>query len=150
MTPAKRFDPLVRRAEERETAQAGKLAEKTSALGDQEQRLASLRQYAEDYGTPSGGSALTPALLANRNAFRERIVDALAQQQRHVEAVREQCEIERARLMLASRETRMMEQLAASYRAVEARQQARRSQSEMDDLSARAFVARRLVADESR
>lgn len=148
MTPAKRFDPLVRRAEERETTQAGKLAEKNAALGDQEQRLEHLRRYAEEYGTAPAGAALTPALLANRNAFRERIVDALAQQQRAVETSREQCEVERARLMLASRETKVMEQLAASYRSVEARLQARRSQSEMDDLAARAFVTRRQLVGE--
>jgi len=147
MMRSHRFDPLIRRAEERESQQAGKLAESSAALGDQEQRLSDLRRYADEYGGVAPGAALTPALLANRNAFRERIADALVQQQKAVDSSRRRCDVERARLMLASRETRTMEQLASSYRTAEARVQARRSQTELDDLAARAFVMRQQGGD---
>ena len=44
---------------------------------------------------------------------------------------------ERARLLLASRDKQVLEQLAASYRAQEQKVQDRRDQREMDDIGAR-------------
>ena len=46
-------------------------------------------------------------------------------------------EAERARLLLASRDKQVLEQLSASYRAQERKVDERRSQREMDDLGAR-------------
>ena len=50
---------------------------------------------------------------------------------------REKVEAERARLILASRDKAVLEQLAASYRAQEKVVTDRRDQREMDDIGAR-------------
>lgn len=138
---ARRLDPLLRRAEQRESAAARDLAEKTRALAHHEQRLAELARYASEYAPPASGIT-SPAQLLNRQAFRERIDDAIARQRQAVEQTRATCDVERARLILASRDSQVLERLAASYRSREAREQARREQKELDDLAARGPVQR--------
>lgn len=138
---ARRLDPLLRRAEERENAAARDLAEKTRALASHEQRLAELSRYASEYAPPADGIT-SPAQLLNRQAFRERIDDAIARQRQAVEQTRATCDVERARLVIASRDNRVLEKLAASYRNHEARELARREQKELDDLAGRGQMQR--------
>jgi len=59
------------------------------------------------------------------------------QQQQTVNGNLEKVEAERARLILASRDKAVLEQLAASYRAQEKVVTDRRDQREMDDIGAR-------------
>ena len=61
----------------------------------------------------------------------------MLQQAQTVESNRAKVEAERTRLLLASREKQVLEQLAASYRAQENKVIERRDQREMDDLGAR-------------
>ena len=67
----------------------------------------------------------------------QRLDAAVAQQSRVVDDTRQHCDVERARLMLASRETHVLEKLSASYRAEESRVAEQRVQRELDDLGAR-------------
>lgn len=136
---SRRLDPLLRRAADRESAVARELADKTRNLVSHEQRLADLQRYAAEYAPPSEG-VTSPMLLANRHAFRERIEDAVERQAKAVEQSRTNCELERARLMLASRDNKVLEKLAASYRAREARLEERQSQKELDDIAARGML----------
>ena len=76
-------------------------------------------------------------MLANRLAFRDRLDAAVTQQVGIVDHSRQQSDIERARLMLASRETKVLEQLADSYRAQESKAAEQRVQRELDDLGGR-------------
>ena len=115
---------------------ARELAERQRAHEMQESRLAELRRYAEEYAS-SQMAAISPAQLANRRAFLDRLESAVEQQSRTVDSSRERLEAERTRLLLASRDKQVLEQLAASYRAQERRVDERRSQREMDDLGAR-------------
>ena len=78
-----------------------------------------------------------PALLANRLAFRERLDAAVQQQTRVVDDTRQTCDVERTRLLLASRETHVQEKLSASYRSEESRAAQQRVQRELDDIGAR-------------
>jgi flagellar FliJ protein len=133
---SRRIDPLLRRAQEHEDSVARDLAERQNTLAQHESRLEELRQYAEDYAN-SQMAATSPAQLANRRAFLERIDQALAQQLQNVDRSRSSVDIERDRLLLASRDKQVLEQLAASYRAQERRVVERRDQREMDDLGAR-------------
>ena len=136
MMQSRRFDPLLRRAQEHEDTVARDLAERQRAHEMQESRLAELRRYAEEYAS-SQMAAISPAQLANRRAFLDRLESAVEQQSRTVDSSRERLEAERTRLLLASRDKQVLEQLAASYRAQERRVDERRSQREMDDLGAR-------------
>lgn len=139
MTRSQRLDPLLRVVQQRQDDAARQLAERDRAQAEQEQRLDALRRYAEEYAaTPAGqDGTIAPALLANRIAFRAKLDAAVAQQSKVVDSSRQQTEIERTRLMLASRETHVLEKLAASYRAEEAKVAEQRTQRELDDLGAR-------------
>ncbi len=136
MMQSRRMDPLLRRAQEREDAVARELAERQRAHALQESRLDELRRYADEYAS-SQMAATSPAQLANRRAFLDRLESAVEQQSRTVDSSRQHLEAERTRLLLASRDKQVLEQLAASYRAQERKVDERRSQREMDDLGAR-------------
>ena len=136
MIQSRRIDPLLRRAQEHEDSVARDLAERQRTLAQHESRLEELRQYAEDYAN-SQMAATSPAQMANRRAFLERIDQALKQQLQNVDRSRASVDIERDRLLLASRDKQVLEQLAASYRVQERQIVDRRDQREMDDLGAR-------------
>lgn len=136
MIQSKRFDPLLKRAQDHEDEVARDLAERQRALDTHVSRLDELRRYAEEYAGAQM-STTSPAQLINRRAFLDRLDSAVAQQRKTVDNNREKVDAERARLLLASRDKQVLEQLAASYRAQEKVVTDRRDQREMDDLGAR-------------
>lgn len=134
---SQRLDPLLKVKQRQQDDVARDVAARDRAVSEQEARLEALRRYALEYATPGGSAVTSPALLANRLAFRERLDVAIAQQSRVVTDTRQQSDVERTRLLLASRETHVLEKLSASYRAEESRKDEQRSQRELDDLGAR-------------
>jgi flagellar FliJ protein len=130
---AKRLIPIQRLAQKREDDQARQLADQQKALDTQEQRLEELRRYAAEYSALPSTTTLTPALLSNRRAFVEKLDTAVQQQSKQVERARGTCDVERARLLLASREVSVLDKLAASYQAQEKKTAEQRSQKELDD-----------------
>lgn len=141
MMQSKRIDPLLKRAQEKEDTVARELADRQRLLETHQTRLEELRRYADEYSNQQMANAqmaaTSPAQLLNRRAFLERLDSAVEQQQKTVEGNVEKVEAERGRLLLASRDKQVLEQLAASYRAQEMQVVERRSQREMDDLGAR-------------
>ena len=137
MTRSQRLNPLLRVTQQRQDTVAKMLAERDRTLAEQQQRLDMLKEYADAYSVAPSGGTLAPAMLANHVAFRAKLDTALQQQAQVVDSSRQNCEVERARLMLASRDNKVLEQLAASYRAEELRVEGRREQRELDDLGAR-------------
>ena len=146
MTRSQRLDPLLRVKQQRQDDVARDVAERDRALAEQEQRLDALRQYAAEYSSPAS-SITNPALLANRLAFRERLDAAVQQQTRVVDDTRQTCDVERTRLLLASRETHVLEKLKSSYRAEEARSADKQVQREMDDIGGRRARAAQVARD---
>jgi len=145
---SQRLDPLLKIMQQRQDAAARDVADRDRALGEQEQRLEALRRYAEEYAAAPAESSISPALLVNRLAFRERLNAAVVQQAGIVDQSRQITDVERARLMLASRETKVLEQLADSYRAQESKVAEQRVQREMDELGGRRARVAALAADE--
>lgn len=138
---SRRLEPLLRHADAKRDAAAQQYAEKTKAVAMQQQRLQDLHRYAAEYAPPAG--ITSPAQLANRMAFRARIEQAVGQQQQILDTSKAHAELERARLLLASRDQRVLEQLADSYRVREAKQAEQRSQKELDDIAGRGARLRR-------
>lgn len=136
---SQRLDPLLRVKQQRQDDAARTVAERDRAVLEQEARLDALRQYAAEYAAPEAtvGTTLAPALLANRLLFREKLDAAVDQQKRVVDTIREHADVERTRLLLASRETHVLEQLRSSYRAEESRHAEKHVQRELDDIGAR-------------
>lgn len=137
MNRSQRLNPLLHVTQQRQDAVAKQLAEREKAVNEQQQKLDMLKQYADTYTSAPAGSTLVPAMLANHVAFRAKLDVALQQQTQAVDTSRQNREVERARLMLASRDNKVLEQLAASYRAEEQRVVGQREQREMDDLGGR-------------
>ena len=137
MTRSQRLDPLLNLMQQRQDAAARDVADRDRQLAEQEQRLDALRRYAEEYAITPSEATIAPALLANRIAFRAKLETAVDQQSRIVDSSRQNRDVERARLMLASRDTKVLGQLADSYRAQESRVAEQRVQRELDDLGAR-------------
>lgn len=133
---SRRLAPLLAHADAKRNEAAQQFAEKTKAVAMQQQRLQDLHRYANEYAPAPG--LVDPAQLANRLAFRARIEQAVGQQQKVLETSKAHAELERARLLLTSRDQRVLEQLADSYRVREAKQDNQRVQKELDDLAGRA------------
>jgi flagellar FliJ protein len=136
---AKRLIPIQRLAQKREDDQARQLAEQQKALEAQEQRLLDLKRYADEYASVPSAVSLTPALLSNRRAFLDKLDSAVQQQSKQVERARGTCDVERARLLLASREVSVLDKLAASYQAQAKKTDEQRSQKELDEHAGRQF-----------
>ena len=135
---SQRLDPLLKIKQRHQDEVAQQVAARDAALAEQQARLDALQRYAAEYQLqPQPGGVTNPALLANRLAFQEKLHQAVHQQSQIVDRTREATEVERARLMLASREKHVLEKLAASYRADEARVADARVQKELDDLGGR-------------
>lgn len=141
MSSAKRMVPLLRRAQERQDAVTRQLAERQKALDTHQNRLAELRQYADEYLHAPNLSTTTSGLL-NRRAFLDRLEAAIKLQAQTVERNRVHVDAERGRLIAASRERQVMEQLQGRYRAQEQLLSDRRDQRVLDDLGARIARAR--------
>ena len=134
---SQRLDPILKIKQRQQDDVAQQVAAREAAHAEQQARLEALQRYAAEYAQPLQGATINPALLANRLAFQEKLQQAVQQQSQIVDRTREATEVERARLMLASRETHVLEKLAASYRAEETRVADQRSQKELDDLAGR-------------
>ena len=135
---SQRLDPLLRIKQRHQDEVAQQVAARDAALAEQEARLAALQRYASEYQLqPMQGGVINPALLANRIAFQDKLHQAVEQQSRIVDRSREATEVERARLMIASRDKHVLEKLKASYCADEARVADVRAQKELDDLAGR-------------
>ncbi|MBK9495124.1 MAG: flagellar biosynthesis chaperone [Alphaproteobacteria bacterium ADurb.BinA280] len=129
-----RLKPIQQIAESREQSRAKVFAERGRALDAQQKRLDELAQYAREYAQPAqSGSTVTASMLQNRSAFLDRLDDAVRTQSKAVDKAKENVELERARLLLASREVAMLDKLADSYAVRERHVEAQRLQKELDD-----------------
>lgn len=147
---SQRLDPILKIKQRQQDEVAQQVAAREAAHAEQQARLEALQRYAAEYAKqPLEGATINPALLANRMAFQEKLRQAVSLQAQAVDRSRQASEIERARLMLASRETHVLEKLAASYRTEESRVADRRVQNELDDIAGRRRPAA-LGADETR
>ncbi|MFD0738987.1 flagellar export protein FliJ [Lysobacter koreensis] len=146
---SQRLDPLLKVVQQRQDAAAREVAERERVLAEQQERLEALRRYAEEYAAAPSSATVSPALLVNRLAFRERLNAAVVQQAGIVDHNRQLSDVERTRLLLASRETKVLEQLADSYRAQESRVAEQRVQRELDDLGGRRARAAAVAADDA-
>lgn len=141
MSSSRRMAPLLRRAQEKQDAVARELARRQQALDTHAQRLSELRQYTDEYvSTPLAG--VTSSQLLNRRAFLDRLETAVRLQAQTVQRSRATVEVERARLLAASRDRQVLEQLQQRYREQEQRLADRRDQRTLDDLGARIARAR--------
>ena len=136
MSSSRRMQPLLRRAQDKQDAVARQLAERQQALDTHARRLEDLRQYADEY-LHQTVPATSVSQLVNRRAFLDRLETAVKLQVQTVERNQLHVDAERNRLLLASRERKVLEQLQQRYRSQEQVLADRRDQRVLDDLGAR-------------
>jgi len=140
-TRSGRLEPLQQLASQREEEAMRTLAGSRQHAAAQEARLHELQRYIEEYSNSVPENA-TPALLGNRHAFLSRLREAETFQRRALEQAQAKSEVERARYLLKRRDTKTLDQLAASYRAQEQKQALHREQKEFDEIAQRRTPAR--------
>ncbi|MGH8444654.1 MAG: flagellar export protein FliJ [Solimonas sp.] len=131
--PSERLRPLQQLADNRESDAARGLLEAQRLLTDRQARHVELCRYREDYECQ--GSAATPQLLRNRQAFIERLREAERFQLQLVEQAQRGVDQSRAHWLLQQRETRTVAQLTACYLEREQRDELRREQRQYDELA---------------
>src|SRR5919107_263300 len=104
---SRRLDPLLKVMQQRQDNAAREVAERDRVLAEQQERLEALRRYAEEYATAPADASIAPALLVNRWRSRGRLKPAVGQRGGTVTQTRQLSDVERARLLLASRETKV-------------------------------------------
>lgn len=129
-----RLLPLQQLAHSREQESAKALAQAQSTLTERETRLNQLVDYRE----PELGQTLAaPALLLNREAFRQRLAEAIRQQQRIVEDGRLRVEEARQRWLDMRRELLTIDQMLQRCRDRERQDADRLAQRQLDELAMR-------------
>lgn len=146
MSSSRRMQPLLRRAQDKQDAVARQLAERQQLLATHAQRLDDLRQYADEY-LNTQVAAISASQLLNRRAFLDRLDNAVALQAQTVQRNQAHVDAERGRLLAASRERQVLEQLQQRYREQEQARSNRAEQRVLDDLGAR--LCRRPTTPES-
>jgi flagellar protein FliJ len=135
---SERMQPLQKIAEAREDEAARQLLDRQRVLGEREQRLHELTRYLGEY--EGLGQAHNPRLLMNRQAFVERLREAVSMQARLVEQARSNCDVQRGEWLLQHREVSTLDQLADCYRRRERRIEDQRSQRHLDEFALRRFL----------
>lgn len=116
----------------RESA-ADALAEQDRRLRDAEQQLAELRHYRREYESRPGGSGVDVAALLNRQRFLHRIDQAIAQQMRDIERLRQQLQQARHHWMDQRSRHAALDNVTQRYRDEEQRRDERSEQDAIDE-----------------
>lgn len=132
MLSAKRLQPIQQLSEQREDAAAEALAEARRQLAQRETQLRELENYREP-----AGSITSVELLLNREAFRLKLNEAIAQQRRAIELSRRLVEQQRQRWIASHQQTQVYDHLAERSREHERRCSEQRAQRDLDELALR-------------
>lgn len=140
MNRAKRLEPVsqVNHARERDAAQA--LGRSRQRLADEQARLEELHGYREQYARryrEALQQGLGVQAMQDYQRFLARLGEAIEQQGRRIELVRQELEASRARWLASHMKTEALEAVLARYRTEELRREARREQREHDERARR-------------
>ena len=146
MSKSKRLASVLRIAISRERDAARELATYKDTLAKQQQRLAELLAYRDDYGhqTSFGDEHRTDAgKLHDRRAFLAGLVRAISQQQHRVEAARADYQEQKRRWLAIRGKCQALDKAIARYRRHELTRAEQREQAEGDECAQRRTTAAR-------
>lgn len=141
-----RLQPLQQIAESREEEASRRLLDRQRALSERESRLNELTRYLSEY--EGLAQAHNPRLLMNRQAFVERLREAVAIQTQLVQQARSGCDVERAEWLLQRKQVATLDQLADCYRRRESAVEAQRTQKQLDEFALRRFMTADLALEQ--
>ncbi len=135
---SRRLEPIARIADHREQAAAREFGRLQEALVAQEQRLAELRawwqEYADGMGKQSGRGS---GLMREGRLFLAQLNDAIERQRAVVEHARRDLEAARARWLASRMDHEALEKVVARCQDEEGRHARRGEQREQDECAAR-------------
>ncbi len=136
MTKSERLKPVQRINESREKDAAKALGHSVQSLQQQEQRLAELQQYREEYDRQIqelGANGVVASRLQQMQSFLHNLNLAIKQQQQIVEVARREREQKRHSWQQAHDKTQVMDKVIERYQADEQYQANKREQKENDE-----------------
>lgn len=138
MTRADRLNPAIDVAAHREKEIGRTLAAAREDLAQQEQRLATLVAYLDDYNAQHAGVArMRPAMLSERRAFLSRLDRAVREQQLRVTSARGRLEDMAASWRESRSRVQALERAADRIRSEERLVAGRREQAATDEAGSR-------------
>ena len=150
MSKSKRLASVLRIATSRERDSARELAKYKETLEKQQQRLAELFAYRDDYGhrTSAGDEHRTDAgKLNERRTFLAGLVRAISQQQHRVEAARADYQEHKRRWLAIRGKCQALDKAMARYRRRELTRVEQREQTEGDECAQRRAAGAREKAN---
>lgn len=138
---SKRLAVVLMLAEKEEQAAAARLGEQQGALEGEQQQLAQLEDYREQYvlDYKQLRTGATPQALMSYSGFLQRLSEAVAGQEQRLIQVRQLVELRRAEWQEKYHRRRSMQELIERLKREEDSVQEQRLQRELDDMAAQRF-----------
>lgn len=136
MKRSRRFEPVVKVAENREQQAAQALGEAQAALTQAQQRLAELEQYCEEYIQrfhATGAMGMSAAKMLDYRAFLVKLDRAIKEQGLAVEQAGRLAERQRQEWFSHRGKVKMLDTVVARFQADEQRDADRKEQGDQDD-----------------
>ena len=145
MRKKRTLDSLETLAHGRETRWRRHVASQLNNLQAEEQRLAQLHDYVQEYNAPLNHRRDSQSILAMRSQrqFVDRLKDAVRQQSQTVAERREAAEHGMRRWQHERSRRMALEKYSARQREAEGRQRDRRDQAALDEVSRNLFLNRK-------
>jgi flagellar FliJ protein len=140
MKRSDRLKPVQRLSEAREQDAAKALGVSNRNLSEQEQRLAELEQYREEYTRyvrQRGESGVTAAKLVELQNFLQNLNKAIEQQRQVLAMAKQRSEQSKQQWNKARGRNKALDKVAERYRQEEERNAARQEQKETDEYASR-------------
>ena len=142
MTEKNRMQTLRTLADTAERESSRLLAERRRTLDAEEQRLAQLRAYLQEYTTPESGAGLRADTIGARRDFASRIRDGIEQQEKLLAKLREQMDQDLARWRDARSHSLSLQRYSERLQTQVDEKVAKREQGRLDEVGRQQHLAR--------
>lgn len=140
MTRSKRMKPVSDISATRERDAVRNLAQVQRELAEQQQRLAELMRYRDEYAQRFAldlSTGLDAIMVQDYRAFLARLNAGIDQQKHLILSIEERCEQQRAQWLETRTRMKVIEKVIGRYQQQEKRDEQRKEQKETDEYSQR-------------
>lgn len=140
MNKSKRMKPVKRIADSKERDAAKALGESQRVMREQEDRLAQLKAYREEYRAQvqrTGSAGVSAGRLQELHRFMNRLDEAIAEQEKCLQMAEQACEERRRGWFDARGRSRVLDKVVARYQEEERADAAKHEQKELDEFAQR-------------
>lgn len=142
MTERNRLQTLRTLADTAERESSRLLAERRRTLNEEEQRLAQLRAYLQEYTAPESGAGLLVDSIRTRRDFMNRIHEGIEQQEKLLAKLRQQLEHDLEKWRDARSHSLSLQRYSERLQTQVDEKIARREQGRLDEVGRQQHLAR--------